>query len=214
MRKFPKKTSDALLHPRAVVPYNSTSFFPLCVCFVSHRALDCEMSVEGFSSLQAGRFTGCTGNQLRYWDKIGLVKPTVQTTGGRPGVRRLYSFRDLVALKVVKSLLDGGMSLQRVRRAFEYLRREQGLEEHLSSVKLVTDGQSIFKVCKTDGEILDALRQGQMTFFVAIDEIAGEVDAGIAEFMRDRDQFVRALRTAEADLLEENGTPRRRRRRA
>ena len=63
-----------------------------------------------------------------------------------PGVPRLYSFRDLVALRVVKSLLDGGMSLQRVRRAFEYLRRRAGLEGHLSEVKLITDGKSIFKV--------------------------------------------------------------------
>jgi len=173
------------------------------------------MPEDGFSSLQASRFTGCTGNQLRYWDKIGLVKPSVQTTGGRPGVRRMYSFRDLVALKVVRSLLDGGMSLQRVRRAFEYLRRSQGLDQHLSSLKLVTDGQSIFKICKNDGEILDALRDGQMSFFVAIDEIAGEVDRGVAEFMRDRDQFVKTLRAAEADLEEEaTGKPRRRRRRA
>jgi DNA-binding transcriptional MerR regulator len=170
--------------------------------------------VDGFTSLQAGRFTGCTGNQLRYWDKIGLVKPTVQSTGGRPGVRRFYSFRDLVALKVVKSLLDGGMSLQRVRRAFEYLRGSAGLEEHLSSVKLVTDGQSIFKICKNDGEILDALRQGQMTFFVAIDELAGEVDQGVSEFIRDRDQFVRTLRAAEQELQEEVEPSRRRRRRA
>jgi len=170
--------------------------------------------VDGFTSLQAGRFTGCTGNQLRYWDKIGLVKPTVQSTGGRPGVRRFYSFRDLVALKVVKSLLDGGMSLQRVRRAFEYLRGSAGLEEHLSSVKLVTDGQSIFKICKNDGEILDALRQGQMTFFVAIDALAGEVDQGVSEFIRDRDQFVRTLRAAEQELQEEVEPSRRRRRRA
>lgn len=167
--------------------------------------------MEGFTSLQASRFTGCTGNQLRYWDKIGLVKPGVQRTGGRPGVRRMYSFRDLVALKVVKSLLDGGMSLQRVRRAFEYLRAAQGLDTHLSSIKLVTDGQSIFKVCKNDGELLDALRQGQMAFFIAIDELAGEVDHGVAEFMRDRDQFVKVLRAAENELEEET-SPRRRRR--
>ncbi|MGZ4141045.1 MAG: helix-turn-helix domain-containing protein [Actinomycetota bacterium] len=170
--------------------------------------------MDGFTSLQAGRFTACTGNQLRYWDKIGLVKPSVQTTGGRPGVRRMYSFRDLVELKVVSSLLEGGMSLQRVRRAFEYLRENAGLEEHLSSVKLVTDGQSIFKICKTDGDILDALKQGQMTFFVAIDEIAGEVDQGVNEFLRDRDQFVRTLRAAEQELLEEAEPSRRRRRRA
>lgn len=140
-----------------------------------------------------------------------MVKPSVQATGGRPGVRRLYSFRDLVALKVVKSLLDGGMSLQRVRRAFEYLRDNAGLDDHLSQVQLVTDGSSIFKITKNDGEILDALRQGQMTFFVAIDQLAGQVDATVSEFTRDRDQFVRALHVAEHSLEEETG-PRRRRR--
>jgi hypothetical protein len=101
-----------------------------------------------------------------------------------------------VALKVVKSLLDGGMSLQRVRRAYDYLRRRAGLEEHLSEVKLITDGKSIFKVARREGEILDALREGQMAFFVAIDSIAKSVDADVTEFRRDRDQFVRALRDA------------------
>ena len=62
--------------------------------------------MEGFTSHQATRLTGCTPRQLRYWDQIGLVTPSVQQTGGRPGVPRLYSFRDLVALRVVKSLLD------------------------------------------------------------------------------------------------------------
>jgi DNA-binding transcriptional MerR regulator len=168
--------------------------------------------MDGFTALQASRFTGSTGNQLRYWDKIGLVKPTVQETGGRPGVRRMYSFRDLVALKVVKSLLDGGMSLQRVRRAYEYLRNNASLDEQLSSVKLVTDGKSIFKVTKDDGEILDMLRQGQMAFFIAIDKLAVEVEGGVTEFLRDRDQFVRTLRAVEHELSLE-GSPRRAKRR-
>lgn len=159
--------------------------------------------MEGFSVLQSCRFTGCTSHQLRYWDQIGLVTPSVQSTGGRPGVRRLYSFRDLVALKVVKSLLDGGMSLQRVRRAYEYLRKKADLEEHLSEVKLITDGQSIFRVAKDDGEILDALRQGQMAFFLAIDQITRNLDQGVAEFLRDREEFVETLKQAEEDLKEE-----------
>lgn len=152
--------------------------------------------MEGFTSHQACRLTGCTPRQLRYWDQVGLVKPSVQGTGGRPGVPRLYSFRDLVALKVVKSLLDGGMSLQRVRRAYRFLREKAGLEGHLSEVKLVTDGKSIFKIARREGEILDALREGQMAFFVAIDEIVRSVDAGVAEFRQDRAQFERALRDA------------------
>ena len=157
--------------------------------------------MEGFTAQQASRFTGCTAHQLRYWDRIGLVKPSVQSTGGRPGVRRLYSFRDLVSLKVVKSLLEHGMSLQRVRRAYSYLRKRAGLEDHLSEVKLVTDGKSIFKICRTDGEILDALKEGQLAFFLAIDEIAAGVDGKVAEYLYDREEFVTALRRVE-DTLE------------
>jgi hypothetical protein len=109
----------------------------------------------------------------------------------------MYSFRDLVALRVVRSLLDGGMSLQRVRRAWDYLNRKAGLDKHLAEVKLVTDGQSIFKVCRKEGEVLDALRKGQMAFFVAIDEIAQSVQGGVTQFQEDRDRFIRALREAE-----------------
>jgi hypothetical protein len=109
----------------------------------------------------------------------------------------LYSFRDLVALRVVKSLLDGGVSLQRVRRAWEYLNKKAHLDEHLAEVKLVTDGQSIFKVVRKEGEVLDALRQGQLAFFVAIDEIARTVDTGVTQFREDRERFIRALRDAE-----------------
>src|SRR6187200_291669 len=128
-------------------------------------------SMEGFTAHQATKFTGCSPRQLRYWDQIGLVRPTVQGTGGRPGVPRLYSFRDLVALRVVKSLLDGGMSLQRVRRSWEFLNKKAHLDQHLSEVKLVTDGKAIFRVVRREGEVMNALREGQMAFFVAIDEV-------------------------------------------
>ena len=161
--------------------------------------------MEGFTAEQASRFTGCTAHQLRYWDRIGLVKPGVQSTGGRPGVRRLYSFRDLIALKCVRSLLDGGMSLQRVRRAYEYLRKKAGLDDHLSEVKLVTDGQSIFKICRNDGEILDALKEGQMAFFLAIDEVAQSVDVKVAEYLYDREEFITALKRVETEV--ENDLP-------
>jgi DNA-binding transcriptional MerR regulator len=156
--------------------------------------------MEGFTAEQATRFTGCTAHQLRYWDRIDLVRPTVQTTGGRPGVRRLYSFRDLIALKCVRSLLDGGMSLQRVRRAYTYLRKKAGLEQHLSELKLVTDGQSIFKICRNDGEVLDALKEGQMAFFLALDDVARSVDERVAEFLYDREEFITALKRVETDI--------------
>lgn len=159
--------------------------------------------MEGFSAEQASRFTGCTAHQLRYWDRIDLVTPSVQATGGRPGVRRLYGFRDLVVLRVIRSLLQGGMSLQRVRRAITYLRKRAGLDQHLSEVKLVTDGQSIFKICRTENEIIDALKEGQMTFFLAIDDIARSVDHSVSQFLYDREEFVTALKQVETDLGQE-----------
>ena len=161
------------------------------------------MEERGFTAEQASRLSNCTHHQLRYWDRVGLVSPSIQGTGGRPGVRRLYSFRDLVALRVVRSLLDNGMSLQRVRRAWDYLRREGDMEDHLSDVKLVTDGQTIFHVSSDEGELMDALRQGQLAFFVAIDEIAREVEEDVTHFEYDRENFLTMLRRVEDDVSEE-----------
>jgi DNA-binding transcriptional MerR regulator len=159
--------------------------------------------LEGFTAQQACRLTDCTAHQLRYWDRVGLIQPSIQGTGGRPGKRRLYSFRDLVALRVVKSLLDNGMSVQRVRRAWDYLRRTADMDNHLAEVKLVTDGQSIFKVASDEGELIDALREGQLAFFVAIDEITREVEEDITRFELDREHFLEMLRRVEDDVQTE-----------
>lgn len=158
---------------------------------------------EGFTAQQASRLTNCTPHQLRYWDNVGLVKPSIQGTGGRPGVRRLYSFRDLVALRVVRALLDNGMSVQRVRRAWGYLRRNADFDEQLSSVRLVSDGRSIFHVSDDESEILDALREGQLAFFGTIDHVAREVEDDITRFELDREQFLEILRRVEDDVLAE-----------
>lgn len=159
--------------------------------------------MEGFTAAQACAYTGCTPHQIRYWDKINLVKPSIQSTGGRPGVRRLYAFRDIVALKVVCSLLERGMSLQRVRRAFGYLRRKARLDDHISSVKLVTDGNSIFQMYKDDKEFEDLLREGQLAFFLAIDTAADSEGGRNAGHLYDREDFVAVLHEAEADITKQ-----------
>jgi DNA-binding transcriptional MerR regulator len=158
---------------------------------------------EGFTAQQASRLTSCTPHQLRYWDRVDLVRPSIQQTGGRPGVKRLYSFRDLVALRVVRSLLDNGMSVQRVRRAWDYLRRHGDIDMHLSDVKLVTDGVSIFRVAHDENELIDALREGQLAFFVAIDEITRSVEEDVSRFELDRDRFLSLLREVEEDVHNE-----------
>lgn len=112
----------------------------------------------------------------------------------------MYSFRDLVALRVVKSLLDNGMSVQRVRRAWDYLRRTAELDDHLAEVKLVTDGQTIFRVAHDEDQLLDALREGQLAFFVAINEIAQSVEEDITRFELDRERFLEMLRRVQEDV--------------
>ena len=156
--------------------------------------------MEGFTAEQASRFTKCTPHQLRYWDRTGLVKPSVQSTGGRPGVRRLYSFRDLVALRVIRSLLEEGLSLQRVRAAIQYLRKKVALEQHLSEVKLVTDGQSIYTILESEGQLVDALKEGQMAFFLALDEAMGKLDARASHFLDNREEFLNTMRRVGSEL--------------
>ncbi len=92
------------------------------------------------------------------------------------------------------------MSLQRVRKAIEFLRKKAGLDQHLSDLKLVTDGNSIFQIARNDGEILDALRQGQMSFFLAIDDVARSVDSKVSHYLYDREEFVGALEKVESQL--------------
>ena len=96
--------------------------------------------------------------------------------------------------------------MQRVRRAIEFLRKKAGLDQHLSEIKLVTDGHSVFKICRSDGELLDALKEGQMAFFLAIDDIARTVDARVTQYLYDRDEFIRALREVESNLESELGS--------
>lgn len=135
-----------------------------------------------YSALQAARLTGCSEAQLNYWGRIGLVAPDAGE----------YSFRDLVALRVVASLLEAGLALARVRRAVRYL-VESG--EDIAGLRLVTDGDRVW-ACRDDGQILDALRRGQMALFVAVDAYAQEVGAEVRTFDAERQQFVDRLRAS------------------
>ena len=142
---------------------------------------------KGFTTDQASRLTGCTKSQLRYWDNVRLVQPSIRSTGGRPGVRRVYSFRDLVILRAIRTLKDNGMSLQRIRRAWGYFRRN-GVDP--GDVKLVTDGVSIFGIGPDDDQLLDALQEGQLAFFVELDRITRNVEEDVTLFDLDRERFL------------------------
>jgi len=143
----------------------------------------------GYTAAQAARLSRCTVSQLRYWSRTGLLPPT--EAGSR------YSFRDLVALRVVRSLLDAGLSSIRVRAAVRWV-RESG--DDLADLRLVTDGRNVW-ACRDDGQILDALRAGQLALFVAVDQLAAEVDAEVRAFDSERAAFVEQLKgdAGEAD---------------
>ena len=157
------------------------------------------MKKDAFTSKQACYLSACTSHQLRYWDKVGLVSPTIQSSNGKPGVPKLYSFRDIVSLRVIKTLLDNGMSIQRVRRAWKYLTRNGNLQDQLSEVKLVSDGETIYTV--EDDKVFDALKSGQLAFFETIDEVTKEVREDVSKFELDKERFLNLLTKVEDDVL-------------
>jgi len=101
----------------------------------------------------------------------------------------------------VKTLLDSGMSLQKVRRAYDYLRKRAGLEEHLASVELSAEGDSI--TARNENEIVDALKEGQLAFFSALGDVAGGVEGKVSAYLYDREGFVTAVRQAGSNIERE-----------
>jgi DNA-binding transcriptional MerR regulator len=141
----------------------------------------------GYSPIQAARLAGCTTAQLDAWRRAGVVIPEAE------GAADPYSFRDLVALRMVASLLDAGLPMTRIRRAVAEVTKAG---DDLAGLRLVTDGDSVF-ACRDDGQILDALRRGQLALFVAVDRFADDVEAEVRAFDSDRRAFVEELREQE-----------------
>ena len=133
---------------------------------------------EGFRGPQVCKIVGITYRQLDYWARTNLIRPSVADARGS-GTQRRYSYRDLVELKVIKSLLDAGVSLQSARRAVEYLRKSLG--EDIASSSLVIDGTRSV-LARSDGEIVDLVRRGQGVLnIVPLSGVVGEIDAAITE---------------------------------
>jgi DNA-binding transcriptional MerR regulator len=132
--------------------------------------------VGGYSGPQVCGLVGITYRQLDYWARTGLLQPSVATARGS-GSRRVYSYSDVLELKVIKQLLDAGVSLQSARRAVECLREDLGTE--LTSANLVLTGTSSV-LARTNGEVVDLLAGGQGVFnIVPLAGVVGEIDAAI-----------------------------------
>ena len=119
---------------------------------------------QGFRGPVAQRVAGITYRQLDYWARTGLVVPEIRAAGGS-GTQRLYSFRDVLLLRVVKRLLGIGISLQQIRLAINHL-RERGVED-LTEITLLSDGVSVYE-CTNGNEIYDLSKGGQGMFLIAL----------------------------------------------
>jgi DNA-binding transcriptional MerR regulator len=126
---------------------------------------------EGYGRSEVLRITDVTYRQLDHWARREIVVPSVQSASGY-GSRRLYSFRDLVAIRVLKRLTDAGVSLENLRRAVDTLRRLG--EDDLANVVLVTDGHTVYQ-CRSDDEVIDLLRGGQVVVAIAISAAVKEL---------------------------------------
>jgi DNA-binding transcriptional MerR regulator len=131
----------------------------------------------GYRGTTAYSVAGISYRQLDYWARTGLVVPSVRDASGS-GTQRLYSFRDIVVLKVVKRLLDAGVSLQNIRKAIETLRRRG--EDDLANVTLISDGTTVYE-CRSAEEIVDLLQGGQGVFAIAISGPFKEIQGSLAE---------------------------------
>ncbi len=130
----------------------------------------------GYRGVTACKAAGITYRQLDYWARTGLVEPSVRGAAGS-GSQRLYGFRDILVLKVVKRLLDTGVSLHQIRLAIEHL-RERGVED-LAQVTLLSDGASVFE-CTSPTEMFDLLQGGQGVFGIALGKVWQEVEGSLA----------------------------------
>ncbi|AZI59409.1 MerR family transcriptional regulator [Nakamurella antarctica] len=149
----------------------------------------------GYRGPTACQAVGITYRQLDYWARTDLVAPTVRSATGS-GTQRLYSFKDLLVLKIVKRLLDTGVSLQNIRVAVDHL-RARGIED-LAGVTLFSDGTTVYE-CTSAEEIVDLLQGGQGVFGIAIGGTMKEMTGHLADFPSERIEGSPPVTTPAAD---------------
>ncbi|HEV7203652.1 MAG TPA: MerR family transcriptional regulator [Jatrophihabitans sp.] len=136
----------------------------------------------GYRGPTACSAAGITYRQLDYWARTNLVVPTVRSATGS-GSQRLYSFKDILVLKVVKRLLDAGVSLQNIRVAVDAL-RVRGVDE-LAQLTLLSDGTTVYE-CTSSEEVVDLLRGGQGVFGIAVSGALRELRGSLVHLPAER----------------------------
>jgi DNA-binding transcriptional MerR regulator/predicted RNase H-like HicB family nuclease len=149
------------------------------------------MDTNGFSAEVARRVVGISYRQLDYWDKTALVRPSISQARGK-GSRRVYSFEDLVELRVIAGLLTVGVSLPTVRKAARYVRQHfADLVRPLARLTLVVDGKTILVRTSERKDLVDATSGGQTVISVAVEPIARALRGKVLELQAPRELTVR-----------------------
>lgn len=161
----------------------------------------------GYRGPTACSAAGITYRQLDYWARTGLVEPSVREASGS-GTQRLYSFRDILVLKVVKKLLDAGVSLQNIRTAISTL-RDRGVEE-LAQITLMSDGTTVYECTSTD-EVVDLLQGGQAVFAIAVGRHVRDVEGSLAQLPGERARDAESAPADQGEHADELASRRRRR---
>lgn len=136
----------------------------------------------GFRGPVAANVAGISYRQLDYWARTGLVTPEIRGAVGS-GSHRLYSFRDVLLLKVIKRLIDAGISLQQIRKAIDHL-RARGVND-LTTITLMSDGVTVFE-CTNDHEVIDLLSGGQGMFGIALGSVWRDLEGSLMELPSER----------------------------
>lgn len=129
-----------------------------------------------FRISEVSRVVGATNRQLAYWDKTGLVSPSLKSASGR-GSRRLYSVENIIELKILTKLLNSSLPLQRIRSSFGFIRRQS---ETLASVIILTDGKTVY-FYQDDNVLVDTLKEGQTVLRIAVQDLIAEVQQKLAD---------------------------------
>jgi len=142
--------------------------------------------IDSFNSKTVSKIIGIPTRVIDYWDRTNLIKPSISEASGCGSVR-LYSFTDLIQFKVAKFLRDRGISLQKIRKSLNYLRKHlPEVEKPLAQLRFLTDGESIFILTNKDREIIDTLKKGQYIFAIAIEPLVKELVGKTSQMATER----------------------------
>ena len=141
---------------------------------------------NSFNSKMVSKIIGIPLRVIDYWDRTNFIKPSINEASGY-GSTRLYSFTDLIQFRVAKFLRDQGLSLQKIRKSLNFLRKHlPEIEKPLAQLRFLTDGETIFVLTNKNKEIIDTLKKGQYVFAIAIGELINDLKGKTSKMAMDR----------------------------